>query len=146
MSKAVKMTLEERLRGFLGKVSSVVGLSHGSIPALGLMPALSDLGIPPLPTIPPVVPVYSSRTRTSDDSKEPVGRTQNVIAERPVPELEAVEKDDVHREVVSILERKGYTVEDVTSLPSGEKLISVSEILSQFDHKSEDYEYAHRTV
>ena len=52
-------------------------------------------------------------------------------------------ENNLHLEIISFLKENGYSVEEVKELSSGERLISVSDVIGESNQNSH-YEFAYR--
>ena len=119
-----------------GTSSSYIGFNE--------IPSTTNFDIPSLKTLstgglyPDVYkkPLYSSnRPKTNF---HPLELPVEVLNE----EKDFVESN-LHLEIISLLKENGYSVEEVKELPSGERLISVSDVIGESNQDSH-YEFAYR--
>lgn len=142
MSKAVQITITKRIMNFLSKGK----IEIEQIPTVGFneIPSTTNFNIPSLMTL-------SAGGLYPDVYKKPLyssNRPKKSFHQLELPfEILNEEKDfiesNLHLEIISLLKENGYSVEEVKELPSGERLISVSDVIGESNQDSY-YEFAYR--
>lgn len=146
MSKSIKVTLAplaQKAMRFVRGLSSSYPLKVVEIPAVDLIAPFSHLSLPPLPVpltnVPYpdllIAPVHNPET-SSPTSRE--DRSPERLSDQ-----DRVQEKTTHQEVALLLEKIGYSIKEVKALPSGEKRITISDLLGDLHERTMDYEYVH---
>ena len=125
MSKAINLTpFVQKLKKLSRKFLAMSQQKMGQIPAIGSIPSFSNLNIPPIPVI--------------------AHLDKDVWLKKRLTAQNAFKENELHEKIMLILKKTGYSVNEVKALPSGEKLIFISDILGDLDQEPRAYEYVHR--
>ena len=145
MSKAINLTpFVQKLKKLSRKFLAMSQQKMGQIPAIGSIPSFSNLNIPPIPLIATEITYHYSGKGAFLDMEKSKHRDKDVWLKKRLTAQNAFKENELHEKIMLILKKTGYSVNEVKALPSGEKLIFISDILGDLDQEPRAYEYVHR--
>jgi hypothetical protein len=116
----------------------------GQMPDVGLTPGFSYLGIPAIPAIATEIPSYNASRKPPRDSYAIRQQSKAETSKGRLWQQNTFDEKPIHLGLMELLEKAGCTVKETKALPSGERLISISDIFRGQSPESNEYSYIRR--
>jgi len=144
MSRALRLTImKTKIKNILSKAK--IKIEHIPDTGFDAIPSVADLRIPSITEISPTISYPMAIDKPFHHFEKP-----NVATKRPMLTAGKTLRDaqddltsDLHLEIAEVLKESGYSIKEVKALSSGEKVITISDVLAASNQKL-SYEFAYR--